>query len=41
MLSLIDRLIIVDEGRIVADGPKDYVIDALREGRITRATRAA
>src|SRR5690606_40292363 len=41
MLSLIDRLIIVDEGRIVADGPKDYVIDSLRDGRITRATRAA
>lgn len=41
MLSLIDRLIIVDEGRIVADGPKDYVIDALRDGRIARATRAA
>ncbi|MER1968676.1 type I secretion system permease/ATPase [Castellaniella sp. GW247-6E4] len=41
MLSLVDRLIIIDEGRIVADGPRDYVIDALREGRITRATRAA
>lgn len=41
MLSLVDRLIILDEGKIVADGPKDYVIDALREGRITRAARAA
>src|SRR3990167_9705902 len=30
MLSLVDRLIVVDSGRIVADGPKEKVIAALK-----------
>lgn len=30
MLELIDRLIVVDKGRVVADGPKQKVIDALQ-----------
>lgn len=34
MLSLVDRLIVLDNGRIVADGPKERVIDALRKGRV-------
>ncbi|MDE1165924.1 MAG: type I secretion system permease/ATPase [Pseudomonas sp.] len=34
MLSLVDRLLVLDNGRIVADGPKDAVIDALRKGRV-------
>lgn len=34
LLELVDRLIIVDKGRLVADGPKDKVLEALREGRI-------
>ncbi|MFZ5956318.1 type I secretion system permease/ATPase [Pseudomonas knackmussii] len=34
MLSLVDRLIVLDNGRIVADGPKDAVIDALRKGHV-------
>lgn len=29
LLSLVDRILVVDEGRIVADGPKDKVIAAL------------
>jgi len=37
MLDLVDRLIIIDHGRIVADGPKAQVIEALRQGRIGRA----
>lgn len=37
MLSLVDRLVVLDEGRIVADGPKDAVIDALRKGRVGSA----
>lgn len=37
MLELVDRLIVIDGGRIVADGPKDRVIEALRQGRIGRA----
>jgi ATP-binding cassette, subfamily C, bacterial LapB len=34
LLDLVDRLIIVDSGRLVADGPKQQVLDALRDGRI-------
>ncbi|OEC35375.1 ATP-binding cassette, subfamily C, LapB [Pseudomonas cuatrocienegasensis] len=34
MLSLVDRLVVLDQGHIVADGPKDAVIDALRKGRV-------
>lgn len=34
MLSLVDRLIVLDNGKIVADGPKAMVIDALRKGRV-------
>ncbi|HHU94868.1 MAG TPA: type I secretion system permease/ATPase [Alcaligenaceae bacterium] len=34
LLELVDRLMVVDNGKIVADGPKDQVIAALREGRI-------
>ncbi|MDG9929663.1 MULTISPECIES: type I secretion system permease/ATPase [unclassified Pseudomonas] len=34
MLSLVDRLIVLDCGHIVADGPKEAVIEALRRGRV-------
>lgn len=34
MLSLVDRLIIVEKGRIIADGPKAVVMDALKRGQI-------
>lgn len=34
MLSLVDRLIVLDGGKIVADGPKETVIEALRKGRV-------
>ncbi|MNQ27496.1 Toxin RTX-I translocation ATP-binding protein [compost metagenome] len=34
MLSLVDRLVVLDNGHIVADGPKEAVIDALRKGRV-------
>ncbi|MCL6268390.1 type I secretion system permease/ATPase [Sansalvadorimonas sp. 2012CJ34-2] len=34
MLDLVDRLIVMDQGRIVADGPKDQVFAALREGKL-------
>ncbi|QXH48972.1 type I secretion system permease/ATPase [Pseudomonas xanthosomatis] len=37
MLSLVNRLLVLDNGKIVADGPKDAVIDALRKGRIGSA----
>ncbi len=37
MLSLVDRLIVMDGGRVVADGPKEQVIEALTSGRIQTA----
>ena len=30
MLDLVDRLIVLADGRIAADGPKDKVLDALK-----------
>jgi len=38
MLTLVDRLLVVDNGRIVADGPKDAVIQALRKGQVGHAS---
>ncbi|MEG0859668.1 MAG: type I secretion system permease/ATPase [Pseudomonas sp.] len=37
MLSLVDRLLVLDNGKVVADGPKEAVIDALRKGRVGSA----
>jgi ATP-binding cassette subfamily C protein LapB len=37
MLSLVDRVIVVDGGRVVADGPRDRIMEALQSGRIARA----
>ncbi len=37
LLALASRVIVVDAGRVVADGPKERVIEALRQGRIGRA----
>lgn len=34
LLELVDRLIVIDNGRLVADGPKQKVLEALRDGRI-------
>ena len=38
LMDLADRIIVMDEGRIVADGPRDTIIAALQSGRIARAT---
>jgi ATP-binding cassette subfamily C protein LapB len=37
LLELVDRIIVVDSGRIVADGPRDSVVAALQQGRIGKA----
>jgi ATP-binding cassette subfamily C protein LapB len=37
LLELVDRIIVLDQGRIVADGPKALVVEALREGKIGKA----
>ena len=34
MLSIVDRLIVIDGGRIVADGPRDEIL-----GRMTKAAQ--
>lgn len=38
LLDLATRVIVVDEGHIVADGPRDQVIQALQSGRVGRAS---
>jgi len=37
LLDLVDRLIVMDGGKIVADGPKHLVVEALQQGRVERA----
>lgn len=37
LLELVDRLIVIDAGKVVADGAKEQVIEALKSGRIARA----
>lgn len=34
LLALVDRIIIMDGGRIIADGPKDRILEALKQGQI-------
>ncbi len=34
LLNLVDRIIVMDAGKVVADGPKQQVVEALRQGRI-------
>ena len=38
LLELVDRLIVIDNGQIMADGPKEQVIEALRQGRVGRGS---
>ena len=37
LLSLVDRLIVIDRGQILADGPKAAVMEALKKGQISVA----
>lgn len=37
LLELVNRIIVIDGGKIVADGAKEQVVEALRQGRIGRA----
>ena len=37
LLDMVDRIIVIDQGRIVADGPKENVVKALQQGRIGKA----
>lgn len=37
LLEMSERIIVIDGGRIMADGPRDQVVAALRQGRIGKA----
>lgn len=37
LLELVERLIVIDSGTIVADGPKEQIIQALKQGQIGSA----
>ena len=37
LMDLADRIIVLDDGVVVADGPKEKVIAALQAGQVTRA----
>jgi ATP-binding cassette subfamily C protein LapB len=37
LLSLVTRVVVVDGGKIVADGPRERIMEALQSGRIARA----
>jgi len=41
MLSIVDRLIVIDQGRIIADGPKDKVLKALSDAAQVREKATA
>ncbi|QGX39601.1 type I secretion system permease/ATPase [Permianibacter aggregans] len=38
LLDFVDRIIVLDNGKLIADGPKAEVLKALQEGRIKGAT---
>lgn len=40
VLPLVNRLIVLDGGEVVADGPKEQILAALSEGKINAAQRA-
>jgi len=37
LLSLVSRVIVIDGGKVVADGPRERIMEALQTGRIARA----
>ena len=38
LLSMVDRIIVIDNGKLVADGPRDSVMKALQQGQIGKAS---
>jgi ATP-binding cassette subfamily C protein LapB len=38
LLQLVNRAIVVDAGKVVADGPRERIMEALQSGRIARAS---
>ncbi len=39
MLDIVDRLVVLDDGKVVADGPKKQVIEALKSGQVRGAAK--
>ena len=37
LLDLVDRIIVVDGGKVQADGAKDAVLEALQQGKIGKS----
>jgi ATP-binding cassette, subfamily C, bacterial LapB len=37
LLSMVDRVVVIDHGKVVADGPRDRIMEALQSGRIAKA----
>ena len=37
LLEMVDRIIVIDNGKLVADGPRDQVVQALQQGRIGKS----
>ncbi|MEM1114488.1 MAG: type I secretion system permease/ATPase [Pseudomonadota bacterium] len=37
ILEMVDRILVIDNGALVADGPRDQVISALQQGKIGKA----
>ena len=35
-VEIVDRIIVIDHGKLVADGPRETVVEALQQGRIGR-----
>ncbi len=38
LIDLADRMIVIDDGRVVKDGPRQEVIESLQAGRVVRAS---
>ena len=34
LLDMVNRLIVIDNGSIIADGPKDFVLEAMKKGQL-------
>lgn len=41
LLTLVDRLVLVDQGKILLDGPRDRVLQALAQGRVDISHKGA
>ncbi|QFU76904.1 type I secretion system permease/ATPase [Halioglobus maricola] len=37
LLEMVDRIIVIDNGKLVADGPRESVVQALQQGKIGKA----